>query len=62
MSLSMTLFSAYTGNAVKPVLSSQSKIDKTNILLTMGSLIRVKSIVECSLGALCNTFDLHNRS
>ena len=32
-----------------------SKIDKTMILMTNGSLIKVKS----PLGAFCNTFDLH---
>ena len=25
-----------------------------------GSLMKVESIVECSLGAFCNTFDLHS--
>ena len=44
---------------VKPVLSGHSKIDKTNILMTDGSLMKVESIAECSLGAFCNTFDLH---
>ena len=44
---------------VKPVLSGHSKIDKTNFLKTNGSLMKVESIVECSLGAFCNTFDLH---
>ena len=44
---------------VKPVLSGQSKIDKTKVLKTNGSLMRAKSIAECSLGAFCNTFDLH---
>ena len=43
----------------KPVLSGHSKIDKTKILKTNGSLIKVESISECSLGAFCNTFDLH---
>ena len=33
---------------VKPVLSSHSKIDKTKVLKTNGSLMKVKSIVECS--------------
>ena len=27
--------------------------------MTNGSLMKVKSIAECSLGAFCNTFDLH---
>ena len=44
---------------VKPVLSGQSKIDKTKVLKTNGSLMKVESIAECSLGAFCNTFDLH---
>ena len=39
---------------IKPVISGHSKIDKTN-----GSLMKVESIAECSLGAFCNTFDLH---
>ena len=46
-------------NTVKPVLSGHSKIDKTKILMTIGSLMKVESIAECSLGAFCNTFDLH---
>ena len=33
---------------VKPVLSGHSKIDKTNILMTNGSLMKVESIAECS--------------
>ena len=44
---------------VKPVLSGHSKIDKTKILMTDGSLMKVESIAECSPGAFCNTFDLH---
>ena len=27
--------------------------------MTNGSLLKVESIAECSLGAFCNTFDLH---
>ena len=50
------LESSYT---VKPVLSGHSKIDKTKVLKTNGSLMKVKSFAECSLGAFCNTFDLH---
>ena len=46
-------------NTVNPVLSGHSKIDKTKILMTNGSFMKVKSIAECSLGAFCNTFDLH---
>ena len=44
---------------VKPVLSGHSKIDKTKALKTVGSLMQVKSIAECFLEAVCNTFDLH---
>ena len=33
---------------VKPVLSGHSKIHKTNILKTNGSLMKVESIAECS--------------
>ena len=44
---------------VKPVLSGPSKIDKTKVLKTDGTLMQVESIAECSLGAFCNTFDLH---
>ena len=36
-----------------------SKIDKTKILMTKGSFMKVESIAECSLGAFCQTFDLH---
>ena len=36
-------------NTVKPVQNGQSKIDKTKILMTNGSLMKIKSI----------TFDLH---
>ena len=42
-------------NTVKPIFSGHSKIHKTKILMTNGSLMKVKSIAE----AFCNTFDLH---
>ena len=45
----------YNGNIVKRPL----KIGKTKVLKTDGSLMQVQSIAECSLGAFCNTFDLH---
>ena len=41
-----------SNGTVKPVLSSHSKIDKTKVLMTNGSLMKVKSI------AFCNTFNL----
>ena len=43
----------------KPSLSGHSKIDKTKVLKTNSSFMEVESIAECSLGAFCNTFDLH---
>ena len=43
----------------KPCLKRVLKIGKTKILNTIGSLMKVESIAECSLGAFCNTFDLH---
>ena len=46
-------------NTVKPVLSGHSKIDKTKVFKTNGSLMKVESIAECSQGAFCNTYDLH---
>ena len=41
---------------VTHVLSGHSKIDKAKVLKTNGSLMKVESIAECSLGAFCNTF------
>ena len=46
-------------DTVKPVISGCSKIDKTKVLKTNGSLMKVETIAECSLGAFCNTFDMH---
>ena len=46
-------------NTIKPVLSGHLKIDQTRVLMEKGSLMKVKSIAECSLGAFWNTFDLH---
>ena len=46
-------------DTVKHVLSGHSKIDKTKVLNTYGSLMKVESIAECSLGAFCNTSDMH---
>ena len=45
-------------STVKPALSDHSKIDK-KCLKDNGSLMKVESSAECSLGAFCNTFDLH---
>ena len=44
---------------VIPFLSGHSEIDKTNVLMKNGSLMKVESTAECSFGAFCNTFDLH---
>ena len=52
-------FYAYASNTVKPVLNIHTKIDKTKVLMTNGSLMKVESIAECTLGAFCNTLDLH---
>ena len=35
-------------NTAKPVISGHSKIDKTKMLMTNGSLMKVESITECS--------------
>ena len=35
-------------NTVKPVLNGHSKIGKTKVLKTNGSLMKVESIAECS--------------
>ena len=47
------------GTYSKTCLKWPLKIDKTNVLMTNGSLMKVESIAECFLGAFCNTFDLH---
>ena len=61
MFMSSVLLGSHVANAniVKPVLNGHSKIDKTKVLKTNGSLMKVESIAECSLGAFCNTFVLH---
>ena len=41
---------------VKPVLSGHSKIDKTNISMTNGSLMKVESIAECSPWSILQYF------
>ena len=43
-------------NTVKPVLSGFSKIDKTNVLKTNGSLMKVESIAECSPWSILQYF------
>ena len=44
---------------VKPVLSGHSKIDKTKILMTDDSLMKVERMQNAPLRALYNAFDLH---
>ena len=41
---------------VKPVLSGHSKIDKTMILKTIGSLMKAESIAECSTWSILQYF------
>ena len=55
----INLVPEHNNNTVKPVLSGNSKKQKTKVLKTDGTLMQVESIAECSLGAFCNTFDLH---
>ena len=43
----------------KTCLKRSHKNRQTKILKTNGSLMKVESIEECSLGAFCNTFDMH---
>ena len=44
-----------TKKHAKYPISNHSKIDKTKVLKTCGSLVQVESIAECSSGAFCNT-------
>ena len=57
------IFTIYVQNlgilTCKICLKRPLKINKTKVLKTDGSLMKVESIAECSLGAFCNTFDLH---
>ena len=43
----------------KTCLKRPLKIDKTKVVKTNGSLMKVLSIAECSKRAFCNSFDLH---
>ena len=47
---------AFITHTVKPVLSDHSKIDKTKILMTNGSLMKVESIAECSHWSILQYF------
>ena len=46
----------YTPHYSKTCLKWSLKIDKTKILVTNGSLMKVKSIVECSKGCILQYF------
>ena len=61
-------YNMYTDEAhtVKPVLSGQSKKDKTKVLMTSGIFMKAErnASLEHSArggGAFCNTFDLYQR-
>ena len=41
---------------VEPVLSGHSKIDKTKVLITNGSLMKFKNIAECSPWSILQYF------
>ena len=43
-------------SAVKSVLSGHLKIDKIKVLMENGSLMKVKSIAECSKGSILQYF------
>ena len=46
----------YSKTCVKPVWNGHSKIVKTKILMTNGSLMRVESIAECSPWSILQYF------
>ena len=45
---------------IMKIQGGHSKIDKTKILMTNGSLMKVEVLQSAPLGAFCNTFDLHS--
>ena len=47
---------AYDAYTVKPALSGHSKLDKTKILKTNGSLMEVESIAECYFWSILQYF------
>ena len=53
-SLELSFYSYRITGVKQPFKNRQNKI-----LIANNSLMKVKSIAECHLGALCNTFDLH---
>ena len=52
----ISVISMYSKTCLKQPLKNR---DKTKVVKTNSSLMKVESIAECSLGAFCNTFDLH---
>ena len=44
---------------IKTCVKQPLKKDKTKILMTSGSLMKVESMQNAPIGAFCNTFDLH---
>ena len=54
----MLIFVVSLWHTVKPALSDHSKIDKTKILMTNGSLMKVKVLQYALLGVFCNACDL----
>ena len=49
----------FTSTYSKTCLKRPLKNDKTKVITTTVSLMKFECIAECSLGAFCNTFDLH---
>ena len=50
------LLKFYCKSTVTPVLNGHSKIDKTKILMTNGSLMKVESIAECTHWSILRYF------
>ena len=57
--ISVSMHSSLSMNYSETCLMWPLKIDKTKVLKPCGILMQVKSTAECSMGAFCNTFDLH---
>ena len=50
------IFGKEKGSYCKTCVKRPLKIDKTNVLMTTGSLIKVESIAECSLWSILQYF------
>ena len=57
--MSFSFFTVFLKNENFSSKIKRSKITDYAALKTNGSLMKVESIAECSLGAFCNVFDLH---